>query len=126
MRVAEITNLVELEASNSSNCGRAYSCGVSNAGVFVRTKGHTIVTDNAIETSEERYKVQAIRFATPHARTGSTLQVSCVTVPRSGLNFCFHPVVPVISEEQASGFADSVMKLLQTASGVSLDGDLCS
>ena len=110
MRVAEMNNLVRLEAESTSSFGRAYSCGVSNAGVFQRRN-----SDVDKGSASQNFVVSAMQFAVSHARTGSTFQLSCVTV-EGRLNLCFHPAAPLVTREQSNEYADRFLRLLEAVS----------
>ena len=110
MRVAELTNLVHLEGENEGSQGRAYSCGVSNAGVV------------SYEGKHGPYSVDSMHFAVSHARTGSAYQLSCVTVD-GNLHSTFHPPGPLVSEQESTAFADGMMDLLKVAAGAEISAE---
>ena len=57
-------------------------------------------------------------FAVSHARTGSTFQLSCLTV-NGELDMTFHPAEPVVSAAESAQYADNFVNLLQTVAGTS-------
>lgn len=82
----EMTRLVELESDNPFTLGRAYCCGVSNAGLY-RGRGAT-----------EMY------YATSTTNAGASFQASCVTVGGK-LCVCVNAPAPLVTRESVEAFA---------------------
>ena len=82
----EMTRLVELESDNPFTLGRAYCCGVSNAGLY-RGSG-----------AAEMY------YATSTTSAGASFQASCVTV-QGKLCVSVNAPAPLVTREQCEAFA---------------------
>ena len=85
----EMTRLVELEADNPYTLGRAYCCGVSNAGVYKGSDG-----------------VDQLYYATSTRYAGATFQASCATA-NGRLHCCFNAAEPVATRAGLEAFADA-------------------
>jgi len=117
MQIADMNNLVHLTAVSEASQGRAYSAGVTNAGVYEKQKGverEGIAKRENLKSREERYKIKNLYFATSHARSGCLYQVSCLTI-NDEMQFTFHPAAPVVSPEVNRAFADSFINILREA-----------
>lgn len=113
MRSVEINDVVEKEADNPATAGRAYTCGVSNMGVF---SGQGMYGPR---------RLHAVHYATSHSLTGSLYQLSCGTV---GGQLCMtmHFCEPIVGRDTAAAFADSYVKLLHAAAAGGGDGATAS
>ena len=108
----EIPRIVELAAGSPFTLGRAYSCGVSNAGVY------------GGDARAGAYSLSSVRYAVSHARSGSIFQLSCVTVPSDGdaaagsLHCVFAAPSPLVPRELLDAYADTCLRALAAAAGV--------
>ena len=108
----EIPRIVELAAGSPFTLGRAYSCGVSNAGVY------------GGDARARAYSLSSVRYAVSHARSGSIFQLSCVTVPSDGdaaagnLHCVFAAPSPLVPRELLDAYADTCLRALAAAAGV--------
>ena len=119
MTISDMNNLVNLAAKSKESKGRAYSAGITNAGVFerqnaVRREGDDI--RGALTASHGRYEIEELYFATSHARSGCLYQASCLTM-NDRLQCTFHPAMPIIDEEQNAHFANAFVELLEIVAG---------
>ena len=92
-----MTRLVELEADNPFTLGRAYCCGVSNAGLYP-------AEDSAV----------AVYYGTSTRHAGATFQASCATV-RGDLHVCVNAPTPLARAGDAGRFADALLAELEAA-----------
>lgn len=90
----EMARLVELEADNPLTLGRAYACGVSNAGVFEM--------DESVQ----------VYYATSNSYSGSALQAYVVTV-NGDLRCCFEATQPIVSEATLHKFSEVFLDVLR-------------
>jgi len=119
MTISDLNNLVHLTAQSESSQGRAYSAGVSNAGVYERQPAAPVagfVDRDTLKANHGRYAIEDVHFATSHARSGCLYQVSCLTVDGKA-RFTFHPAAPIVSEREGAAFADYFVDLLEVAAG---------
>ena len=93
----EMTRLVELEADNPYSLGRAYCCGVSNAGLYGGADG-----------------VAQMYYATSTRYAGATFQASCVTVG-GALNCCFNAPEPIATRASLEAFAKAFTEEAEAA-----------
>uniref|UniRef100_A0A7S1BZZ1 Condensation domain-containing protein n=1 Tax=Corethron hystrix TaxID=216773 RepID=A0A7S1BZZ1_9STRA len=124
MSISDLNNLVHLTAQSEASQGRAYSAGISNAGVFERQRAVRREGDPSgpegrenLRSTHGPYVLEDVRFATSHARSGCLYQVSCLTVGGKA-RFTFHPAAPVVSDETNRVFADRYLRLLEVMAGV--------
>ena len=117
MQIADMNNLVHLTAVSEASQGRAYSAGVTNAGVYEKQKGVEREGSNeraSLKSKEGKYQINNLYFATSHARSGCLYQVSSLTI-NGEMQFTFHPAAPIVSPKVNEAFADSFIALLQEA-----------
>eukprot|EP00568_Trieres_chinensis_P006936 CAMPEP_0183303626 /NCGR_PEP_ID=MMETSP0160_2-20130417/8987_1 /TAXON_ID=2839 ORGANISM="Odontella Sinensis, Strain Grunow 1884" /NCGR_SAMPLE_ID=MMETSP0160_2 /ASSEMBLY_ACC=CAM_ASM_000250 /LENGTH=1011 /DNA_ID=CAMNT_0025466551 /DNA_START=56 /DNA_END=3091 /DNA_ORIENTATION=+ len=115
MRVSDMNNLVHLTAMSKSGEGRAYSAGVTNAGVYERQAAARKAGEEGrgtLKSQHGRYTIESLHFATSHARTGCLYQASCLTVDGK-LSMTFHPAAPLVPAETNAAFADAFVDLLE-------------
>lgn len=93
----EMARLVELEADNPITLGRAYACGISNAGIYQPV-------DEAISHTY---------YATSNTYSGSAIQAYVVTVNGS-LDCCFEASLPVVELSTLRRFADVFIEVLRS------------
>jgi hypothetical protein len=120
MSISDMNNLVHLTSQSKDSKGRAYSAGVTNAGVFDRQPAFQRESESeqtSLKANHGRFKVEDVFFATSHARTGCLYQLSCLTVGGE-LKLTFHPASPIISEETNARFANAFVDLLEIVAGV--------
>jgi len=120
MTIADLNNLVYLTSQSKDTQGRAYSAGVTNAGVYEKLSTFTNPgdpRDKTLKLQYGQYKVNNIYYATPHTQSGCLFQVSCMTVDNQ-LQMTFNPVSPIVSASANEEFADSFVELLELAGGV--------
>jgi len=122
MSISDMNNLVHMAAYSKSIQGRAYSAGVTNAGVYekqfaVRREGDK--QRSFVKSKHGRYEIEDIFFAGGHGQSGSLYHVSLLTVNEE-LKLTFHPVSPIVNRETSKLFADAFVDLLKV---VSLEGD---
>jgi hypothetical protein len=118
MTISDLNNLVHLTAQSKDTKGRAYSAGVTNAGVYESQRGFRLENGSdrmPLRVQHGRYEIEDIYYATPHVTSGCLYQVSALTV-NGQLKFTFHPVEPIVSAETNSLFADAFVELLDTLS----------
>mmetsp|Transcript_52 Transcript_52/g.247 ORF Transcript_52/g.247 Transcript_52/m.247 type:complete len:999 (+) Transcript_52:77-3073(+) len=120
MTIADLNNLVHLTAQSKDTQGRAYSAGVTNAGVYERQRAFEregADERELLQIQHGKYKIDDLYFAIPHTRSGCLYPVSCMTV-NGEFKFTFHPMSPLVSEETNSQFADDFLDMLEVvASG---------
>jgi hypothetical protein len=119
MTISDMNNLVNLSAKSKDSQGRAYSCGIANAGVFERQKAVRRVnteSTSTLSTNHGRFHIDEIYFATSHARSGCLHVASCLSV-NDELMCSFHPTEPIVSSETNVAFADAFIELLEVISG---------
>ncbi|CEL94306.1 unnamed protein product [Vitrella brassicaformis CCMP3155] len=93
MRVAEIEDVVEKAAASEQTHGRAYTCGLSNAGVWPgRTQYGPISLDG-------------VYYGVTNSQNGCLFQLSCVTVG-GRLCVCLQTSAPLIERGEAERFLD--------------------
>ena len=114
--IADMTNLVHLTSTSSSSKGRAYTAGVVNAGVYERLPSCCSSTDNNdnannLQTIHGDYNIQDIYFATTHVNSGCLYPMSVVTI-NNEMKFTFHPVDPIVTNNENQLFADDYINLL--------------
>uniref|UniRef100_A0A7R9YF98 Phthiocerol/phthiodiolone dimycocerosyl transferase C-terminal domain-containing protein n=1 Tax=Pinguiococcus pyrenoidosus TaxID=172671 RepID=A0A7R9YF98_9STRA len=98
-RMLDMVQIVKSEGRDNLNTlGRAYSVGVSNAGLF--SKGPSAPAD--------RWAVRNVYYGTSHTHTGCLFQLSAVTVEGS-LCLTFQTPAPIVSEEEAKSFRSRTM-----------------
>jgi len=108
--IADMTNLVHLTSMSSSSKGRAYTAGVVNAGVYEKLP--SCCTNGAnLEASHGDYNIEDIYFATSHVNTGCLYPMSVVTI-NNEMKFTFHPVDPIVTNNENQLFADDYINLL--------------
>ena len=114
MQMIELNDVVEKEAENAKTFGRAYTCGVSNMGVFSpsSTTASSSSSSSSSSTTYGPYRLSGIHYATSHSLTGSLYQVSCGTVD-GALCLTHHYAWPIVERETAISFADSYLQLLK-------------
>ncbi|KAJ1458617.1 hypothetical protein M885DRAFT_614466 [Pelagophyceae sp. CCMP2097] len=98
----EMARLVELEADNPLSLGRAYACGISNAGVY----------SGDGESSPAKARVRSMHYATSTAYAGATYQASAVTV-RGDLHLTFNGPTPIVGRQDVEAFADAAVRALE-------------
>lgn len=116
MTISDLNNLVHLTGQSKDTEGRAYSAGVTNAGVLERLSSFQREGDNErslLENRRGRFQVQGVFYATPHTQSGCLYQVSCLTV-NDELQLTFHPVSPIVSDETNQKFSDAFVDILET------------
>jgi hypothetical protein len=119
MTVSDLNNLVYLSGQSKDTKGRAYSAGVTNAGVYEKQQGFVFEGESdrtQLQIQHGRYKVDDVHFATSHVTSGCLFQVSALTVDGQ-LRLTFHPVEPIVDSETNSLFADAFVELLEKVSG---------
>lgn len=117
MQLADMNNLVHLTAISKASQGRAYSVGVTNAGVYEKQLGQVTGDKKKRKTLQSKhgeYEIKNLHFASSHARSGSLYQFSCVTL-NDEIQFTFHPASPIVSKETNEIFADSLIEILKSA-----------
>lgn len=107
MKAVEILEVVEKEADNPKTLGRAYSCGVSNMGIFRHAVDYAL-------SSGDQLSLQGVYYATSHSLTGSLYQLSCGTVG-GALCLTFQFPHPIVGQESAQAFASRYCDLLGRA-----------
>lgn len=115
MTISDMNNLVHLAAQSKDTKGRAYSAGVTNAGVYERQQAYERKDSSErglLKVKRGRYKIEDLYYATPHVRSGCLYPLSCMTVDGE-FKFTFHPMSPVVSQETNDKFADAFVELLQ-------------
>lgn len=134
MQTLELNEVVEKEAENPKTLGRAYTCGVSNMGVFEdgmgggRRRGSNRSSNGSRGMDEDfslsssafssclpsygSLRLHGIHYATSHSLTGSLYQLSCGTV-NGALCLTFHYPWPLVDREMANRFADRVVQILR-------------
>jgi hypothetical protein len=115
MTISDLNNLVHLTAQSKDTKGRAYSAGVTNAGVYetqqaFRSAGAS--DRRPLQIKHGRFEVEDIYYATPHITSGCLYQVSTLTVNGS-MKLTFHPVDPIVDAETSAKFADAFIELLE-------------
>lgn len=116
MTISDLNNLVYVAAQSKDTEGRAYSAGVTNAGVYEKLDAFRRKDEHnrpLIQVQHGRFKVQDIYFAGSHAYIGCLYQVSCLSVD-GALKMAFHPPFPILSDETNKEFADDFIALLET------------
>lgn len=119
MTISDMNNLVNLSAKSKDSHGRAYSCGIANAGVFERQNAVRRVHDEVSKkliTKHGRFHLEEVYFATSHSRSGCAYLASCLTM-NDQLMCTFHPAEPIINAKTNSDFADAFVNLLEVISG---------
>lgn len=101
----ELNDVVEKEADNPATSGRAYSCGVSNMGVF---------RGGPQGVAYGPCRLQSVHYATSHSLTGSLYQLSCGTVDER-LCLTLHFAEPLVERRVARQFADAFVDLVTKA-----------
>jgi hypothetical protein len=118
MTISDLNNLVYLTSESKDTKGRAYSAGVTNAGVLERQPSF-FGPDQPISlqygNDERYYKITDVFYATPHITSGCLYPLSCMTVDGS-LKITFNPVQPIVSEATNEKFADAFIALLESVS----------
>jgi hypothetical protein len=115
MSISDMNNLVDLTAKSASSKGRAYTAGVTNAGVFEKQRAVPRDSKNkrsSLKTKHGRYKIEDLYYATSHARSGSLYQLSLLTI-NDEAKLTFHPVSPIVSRETSNQFADDFVALVE-------------
>jgi hypothetical protein len=118
MTISDLNNLVHLTAQSKDTKGRAYSAGITNAGVYECQDGFTTEGDSQrrpLQIRNGRFEVEDIFYATPHVTSGCLYPVSAITVNGS-LKLTFHPVEPIVDSTTSARFADAFLELLETIS----------
>ena len=118
MTISDMNNLVYLTSNSEDTKGRAYSAGVTNAGVFEKLPSFPKEGEQpqyTISGNYGSYKVEDVFYATTHVRSGCLFPLSAITVDGS-LKLTFNPVSPIISDVECSAFADAMVELLDSAS----------
>ena len=105
MKAVEILDVVEKEADNPKTLGRAYTCGVSNMGVFKYPVEYATHSGGSA-------RLQGVYYATSHSLTGSLYQLSCGTVG-GALCLTFQFPHPIVSAKDANAFAGTFCETLQ-------------
>ena len=119
MTISDLNNLVHLTANSKDTKGRAYSAGVTNAGVYETQQAFRRAGESdrrQLQIKHGRFEVEDIYYATSHVTSGCLFQVSSVTVNGS-MKFTFHPVSPIVNAETSAKFADAFVELLEKVSG---------
>lgn len=104
MRAIELNEVVEREAENAQTLGRAYTCGVSNMGVFGGGGGEGLVPYGP-------YRLEGLHYATSSSLTGTLYQLSCGTVG-GALCLTLHGASPLVDRVALSAFADALVRVL--------------
>ena len=115
MQISDMNNLVHLTAISEASQGRAYSAGITNAGVYEKQKGverEGVTRREYLKSREDKYKIQNLYYATSHARSGCLYQCSSLTI-NGEMQFTFHPAAPIVSSEVNEAFADSFIQTLK-------------
>ena len=124
MTISDMNNLVDLTAKSASSQGRAYSAGVTNAGVFEKQQAVPRKSNDSqrsnLKTQHGRYRIEELYYATSHARSGSLYQLSLLTINGEG-KLTFHPVSPIVSRETSRQFADNFVSLAKRIASESVD-----
>ena len=116
-RLLDMPTFVAKEGRNNmDSLGRAYSAGVSNAGVFEPADG------------AGEWRIGRVHYATSHSHTGCLFQISAVSV---GGDLCltFQTPMPLLLEEEADAFVGATMEALaamagaEAPPGAATDGD---
>lgn len=130
MTISDLNNLVYVTSKSDSTKGRAYSVGVTNLGVYEKTKQfplHPILNTNTnnqgniiqkessllLQNKHGRYLINGIYYATSHTQSGCLFPVSAMTI-NDQLYFTFNPVQPIVSNDMNHQFANSFIDLLET------------
>jgi hypothetical protein len=119
MTISDLNNLVHLTAQSKDTKGRAYSAGVTNAGVYETQQAFRIAGESdrrSLQIKHGRFEVEDIYYATPHVTSGCLYQVSTLTVDGS-MKLTFHPVDPIVDAETSEKFADAFIELLEKVTG---------
>ena len=111
MQTLELNEVVEKEAENPKTLGRAYTCGVSNMGVFGPGGGKGD-DSSSFSSSYGDYRLRGVHYATSHSLTGSLYQLSCGTVD-GALCLTLHYAWPLVDRATAAAFADAVVDILR-------------
>jgi hypothetical protein len=120
MTISDLNNLVHLTSQSKDTKGRAYSAGVTNAGVLERQPSffgadQPISLRYGSDDDDKCYKITDVFYATPHVTSGCLYPISGMTVDGS-LKFTFNPVAPIVSAATNEKFADAFIELLETVS----------
>jgi len=99
MKAIEILEVVEKEADNPRTLGRAYTCGVSNMGIFQYPLEYAASSGTMVHLRE-------VYYATSHGLTGSLYQLSCGTVGKA-MCLTFQFPHPIVRSEDTQEFADA-------------------
>jgi hypothetical protein len=119
MTISDLNNLVHLTSQSKDTKGRAYSAGVTNAGVYERLAGFQRQGENgrqALQLQRGRYRVQEIYSATTHVNSGCLYPLSALTVGGE-LQITFNPVSPIVSAQANKKLADSFVEMLEVVAG---------
>ena len=119
MTISDLNNLVYLSGQSKDTKGRAYSAGVTNAGVYEKQLGFNFEGDSdrkQLQAQHGKYKVNDVFYATPHVTSGCLFQVSALTL-NGQLKLTFHPVEPIVDAETNSMFADAFVDILAKVAG---------
>ena len=118
MTISDLNNLVHLTAQSKDTKGRAYSAGVTNAGVYETQQAFRVAGESdrrPLQIKHGRFEVEDIYYATSHVTSGCLYQVSALTVNGS-MKLTFNPVSPIVDAETSAEFADTYLDLLENVS----------
>lgn len=110
MRAIELNEVVEQEAENGRTLGRAYTCGVSNMGVFGFGFGGERRQEGAV-VAYGAHALAGLHYATSSSLTGTLYQLSCGTVG-GALCLTLHFASPLVDRATARAFADALVRVL--------------
>lgn len=108
MRAIELNEVVEREAENGKTLGRAYTCGVSNMGIF---QPKSSSNDDGAGVGYGPYRLAGLHYATSSSLTGTLYQLSCGTVG-GALCLTLHGAWPLVDRPTARAFADALARVL--------------
>lgn len=118
MRAIELNEVVEKEAENAGTLGRAYTCGVSNMGIFGGNGANGSQGQDGKEAAAAAtavpygpYALTGLHYATSSSLTGTLYQLSCGTVG-GALCLTLHFASPLVDHATAGAFADALVAVL--------------
>ncbi len=113
VRAIELNEVVEKEAENAKTLGRAYTCGVSNMGVFPGPR------DGAYGP----HRLAGLHYATSSSLTGTLYQLSCGTAG-GALCLTLHFASPLVDRATAGAFADALVRVLARVVEAEAEGEV--
>lgn len=110
MKLVDILQAVEIDAKNSGSMGRGFTCGVSNVGIV------SYNDDEMLKKNKNDIYVKESYYGTSHARNGVLCQLSSQTIKDGAFCGCLQFTSPLISDQDADKFVDSLVFILQNLS----------